>query len=64
MNELDLDFQHVVFVSGDEICLVFLDCGGLQLFNFVDDAVDAKVSVWNALCGVFIRSRDARQMVQ
>ncbi len=45
MNQLDLHLEHVVLVRGDEVCFVFLDGGGLKLFNFLNDVVDAKVGV-------------------
>ena len=44
----------MVLVRGDEVGFVFLDCGGLKLFDLVDDVVDAKVGVLNAQCSILI----------
>lgn len=45
MNQFDLHLEHVVPIRGDEVGLVFLDCGGLQLLDLIDDVIDAEVGV-------------------
>ena len=64
MNQFDLHLEHVVSIRGDEVGLVFLDCGGLQLLDLIDDVIDAEVGVWNTQGGGVVRRWNGGEVAQ